>query len=209
MCMEQVLYKGENYHLYLAEKEYIYNPMDSFVHMVWPSTDSIEYENAYRIDERNIILESALIRTNTSNISFTEINSISPKVIEDGNIRTVRYDNINLPLNYTGALIILKDFIDKYGFEIDYPCYCYRNVIELIFNDGCLITTIDHSRAMLKIRKNIDAGLRNPKVKKDIKCINRFIKSSFIGEYKKKNNRMKRKIRFVHLFNKKKSIQCD
>ncbi|BCN31430.1 hypothetical protein [Anaeromicropila herbilytica] len=205
MLYEKILYKGEEYQLYLFEKEYIYHPSEAGVRSIWPATEPLEYENSYRIDERNLILQSVFINANTNTI-IDDIKGYSPKVTHEGDNQKICFENIDIPLDYSGAMIIRKDFIDKYGYEEEYPCFCYKVVIELVFNEGCLITAIDHSRAMLKIRKNIDAGLRDPKVKRDKKCINNFINSSFIGEYKWKIRQNTNKKTFILLrpFKKKK-----
>lgn len=182
---EQVLYKNESYRLFLYENEHIFHPSEVGITSIWPSTEETYYESTIKIEKLNLILDSFAVR---STAVCPYVNGCAPVFLEEqGEMRTALYKNVNIELNYSGAIIIVKDFIDKYGFEDNYPCYCYKKVLELIFNEGCLITTIDHSRAMLKIRKNIDVGLRNPKVRKDSRCINRFIKSSFIGEYWSKN----------------------
>lgn len=193
MLREKLIYKDETYQIYLYEED-IFHPSEVGITSVWPSTESLNYEGIYNVDNFNLILHSFTVQ---SDGAFPDVNGCSPKFLDsDGNKNTVVYEEVSLPLSYSGAIIIAKDFIDKYGFEEDYPCYCYKTVIELIFSEGSLITTIDHSKAMLKIRKNIDAGLRDPKVKKDERCINRFIKSSFVGEYWYKRSHKLRKFFF-------------
>jgi len=68
------------------------------------------------------------------------------------------YKNINLPILYTGSILITKDFIwDRYvhmGFQSPFS---YKNVIQLIFDEGKLIKSKDLSNIAQSIRdKNID-----------------------------------------------------
>jgi len=97
-----------------------------------------------------------------------------------------QYYDINQPLHYTGSITIADDFVKDYSMNDtgQAPCFCYKCILELIFEDGILITTIDHSRDMLRIRKNIELGLRSLSKKRDFRCIEHFIKSTFIGNYK-------------------------
>lgn len=87
------------------------------------------------------------------------------------------------PCPYWGGIVIGKDLGNTFEFTNDYPCYCYEKVIELIFNEGKLITTADHSKAMNRIRLNIKKGLRSLKNQQDLICINKFLRSSFIKKY--------------------------
>ncbi len=86
---------------------------------------------------------------------------------------------------YNGAILIGDTPVKEYSFQEEkIACFSYKNVYELIFEDGSLITTIDLSRAMLRIRKNIELGLRSLSKKRDIRCISRFMNTSFVGDYR-------------------------
>jgi hypothetical protein len=88
-----------------------------------------------------------------------------------------------LAVPYSGGMILVKDFVKDYGNPGEYPCYCYKKVQELIFDQGRLVTSIDHSKAMIRIRKNIEKGLRDIRNKRDFRCIQKFIKDSFVQNY--------------------------
>lgn len=116
------------------------------------------------------------------------------------------FEKLQYPLTYTGGIIIAKDLVETfhYGESLsEYPCYCYQTVYELIFEQGILIMSIDHSKAMLRIRKNVERGLRSLRNQKDIRCIQNFLNETFCKNYernrklrswKKKVYRVKRKI---------------
>jgi hypothetical protein len=96
-----------------------------------------------------------------------------------------QYTFDNCTVSYNGAILIGSKPVKEYAMKGENPtCFSYQNVMELIFEDGILITSVDHSKKMLRIRKNIELGLRNLTVNRDIRCIRRFMNSSFIGDYK-------------------------
>lgn len=86
-------------------------------------------------------------------------------------------------MNYTGSIVIGTQFINNYSKNNEMPCYGYKIVKELVFSEGNLTTTIDHSKAMLRIRRNLELGLKSLDKKRDVKCIEHFINSSFAGDY--------------------------
>ena len=55
-----------------------------------------------------------------------------------------------------------------------------------------MITTIDHSKAMLRVRKNIDKGYRDLGKFRDRKCIDQFIRTSLLGTYRKTHSLRKK-----------------
>lgn len=183
---DMVLYKNEEYILYIHEGNAVFHPSIFDVIKVW-STSEFDYESKLIIDEFTLKVDSFKVRADGS---YPDIKDISPVQVKqpDGEYY-MEYQDIKANLDYTGAAVIVNGFICDYGYDANLPLYCYQKVIELVFNNGVLITTIDHSRAMLKIRKNIDAGFRTPKIKKDDRCINGFIKSSLVGDYPKKKIR--------------------
>lgn len=176
-----IIYKGEEYQLLLFEGSAVFNPRSFGISPVWPKSSKFEYFSTCIVEDFNLKVKDFCF---TSDGSCPVINGVEAVVSETFNgIASRKYFNINMPLDYTGALVIAKKFLGDYGNEKDFPCYCYQNVIELIFKDGVLVTTIDHRKAMAKIRKNIDKGLRDINIKKDYKCIKKFVKKSLVGEY--------------------------
>lgn len=101
------------------------------------------------------------------------------------------HESLMLTNYYSGSIIIGRRLITKEYQLQDYinPCFSYEDVIELIFSQGILVTSIDHSKAMKRIRMNLKCGYRTIKSKKDIHCIYTFLKETFIGDYKKQLQR--------------------
>ena len=96
-------------------------------------------------------------------IVINEINGVFPEIIEPKGLidvfneyRILHYNNLNYTLNYTGAIIIVKDFINKYitgpyAFLSISP-FCYKEIIKLNFMNGILTNTKDLSNYGIKIR---------------------------------------------------------
>jgi hypothetical protein len=105
--------------------------------------------------------------------------------LTDGNQKDQQQLKIGMQVLYSGVILLganlVKEYYEKSG---NLTCFSYQNVIELIFENGMLITTVDQSKAMLRIRKNIEMGLRSLNKSRDLRCIKRFMNSSFVGDYK-------------------------
>ena len=66
------------------------------------------------------------------------------------------YYDLNYRIDYTGGLLLADDFIQELYVHMGFhPAWKYKNVIELIFEDGVLINKFDHSEKMAKIRSQI------------------------------------------------------
>lgn len=85
-------------------------------------------------------------------------------------------------VNYSGGVLILRGLLEEYAEYED--LFSYETVLELIFRDGCLITTVDHSKAGLRIRRNLERGLRSMNSARDRLCIRRFILQTVICDYR-------------------------
>ncbi|KSV60076.1 hypothetical protein [Acetivibrio ethanolgignens] len=94
----------------------------------------------------------------------------------------IKKEDLHIPLSYNGSVLLVRELLERYA---EYkPLYGYKKLMELIFDHGKLITAIDHSRAMYRIRRNLEAGLRDMANPKDARCILSFIDDLFVGKYK-------------------------
>ncbi len=174
---------------------------------IWADDQYFEYSSIFEIKEYQLYLKSLTVAAARE---YPMVNGVCPKPIySEKGIDTMQYNNIMVPIKFTGAVIIGNIRIKNHGLEEEIPCYSYKVVRELIFQDGKLVTTIDHSKAMQRIRKNLDLGLRSLNKTRDIKCIRHFLKSSFVGDYehpdKMSSISQKKKIRFHSYLQKIKS----
>jgi hypothetical protein len=170
-----------NYEILLCESKYIFHPEYFEITPVWNDDPDFEYRGTFVFKEYQLYLKSFIV---SSGKSYPVINGVRPEPYYSEKVsESVQYNDIMELMKFTGAVIIGNLIVNDYGIHDKTPCFCYKNVKELIFHEGKLVTTIDHSRDMQRIRKNIDLGLRRLDKKQDINCINHFLKTSFVGEY--------------------------
>jgi hypothetical protein len=179
---DNLMLDEETFQIILCEKDNIFEPGLFGISPIWSNDKNFEYYSSYFIDDMQLYLRDLTI---TADRSYPVIGDVKPATyLQENGLETAIYESINQPISFTGGIIVVNSLVKNYGFFKDFPCFCYKYVRELIFHDGKLITTIDHSKAMHRIRKNLELSLRNLDKKRDVRCINRFIKSSFVGEYK-------------------------
>lgn len=83
---------------------------------------------------------------------------------------------------YSGGILLVKGILPEY--EVYEDMFSYETVLELIFRDGCLITTVDHSKAVLRVRKNLEHGLRSMNSVRDRHSIRVFLHRMVICDYR-------------------------
>ncbi len=179
----------KNYKILLCEYEDIFIPEDYNISPIWKNDINFKYYGAYELIDYQLYLHEFTV---TSDREYPTINGVKPDVFYSEKIMsTAEYQNLSLALDFTGAMIVVNEFIKDYGND-KMQAFNYKYVKELIFLNGKLVTTINHSKAMQRIRRNLETGLRDLSKRRDEKCIKKFIKSSFVGNYEKPLKRNKR-----------------
>ncbi|GEM_PF-693378 len=178
---DSIVSDATSFFILKCETKEIYHPDIYGISPVWADDRDFNYSSVFEIKEYQLYLKNLTVAAARE---YPFINGVRPEPFySEKGVETVQYDNIMAPIKFTGAVIIGSTLIKNYGFDGEIPCYSYKVVREFIFQDGKLVTTIDHSKAMLRIRKNLDSGLRNLNKARDLKCINHFLKFSFVGDY--------------------------
>lgn len=193
---DTILISDVNYDILYSEHEII-QPEYFNIAPTWSDDTTFAFISQYNLEDYQLYLKNLIV---SNDRGYPEINGIDPKpyCIEQ-DMDAVQYNDIMEAVEYTGAMVIGTHIVKNYSENDDIPCYSYKCVKELVFLDGKLITTIDHSKAMLRVRKNLDLGLRSLNKKSDVKCIQRFIMSSFSGNYKKADKRYQKLLKkFLH-----------
>lgn len=196
---------GKVWDVLLNEYEDIFALEDYNVLPIWSDDEQFFSYGTYELKNYELSIKHFVVSTDRE---YPDINGVKPDIFYSAkNFSTGEYEDINLPLKFTGAIVIGNELIHDYD-NGKLLCYNYKHVCELIFLNGKLVTTINHNRAMRRIRKNLDMGLRSLGKKRDRKCINKFIKTSFVGNYDKpfkKPNKVLDKISFLKLYKKKRN----
>jgi len=119
------------------------------------------YVATFTIDPDNRLLLTNLSTNNGNGKSeILPINGVSPQITKPDrlaagyeNWRDLEYNAIQLPIGYTGGMLITSGFIrERYvhmGFQSPWS---FKEVIELVFSDGICIDVYDLSEAAAKRR---------------------------------------------------------
>lgn len=87
------------------------------------------------------------------------------KVMLEDHMGHREYRNVNLPIKYTGKILVGDGFIRDYYIHMGYQrAWAYNELLEFVFEKGSLIETIDHSDMAEKIRcelKSNDTNIKN------------------------------------------------
>ena len=105
------------------------------------------YITTYHIDDKKLFLQTlqiGYIHPNENGIQeWKTVNGVKP---EKWQSRGRIYDNIDLLVDFTGGLLIAREFDGRFyahvGFQIP---VAYEIIYDMRFNNGRLIETIDHS----------------------------------------------------------------
>jgi hypothetical protein len=94
------------------------------------------------------------------------------------------YEGITYKTHFTGGLLLGDDFINELYVHMGFhPAWKFRNVYELIFEDGHLIQEHDRSEAMLTLRKKMGSSKQIPLFGSKRKDIKNWISQCFSLEY--------------------------
>jgi hypothetical protein len=95
------------------------------------------------------------------------------------------YEDLQHQINYAGGLLLGDDFIEELYVHMGFhPAWKFREVHELIFNNGELIQAIDCSEKIAELRRKMIEKPLGPGEKVSGKAIKRWIKQCFSQEYK-------------------------
>lgn len=174
MDFEQTInYLNINYVILCVEQEYLIHPTAFGYLPLSRATQKCNFAGSYHVEDYHLYLDKMVMNPGAG----------SKSIFAENNERQFDFDHY--PVAYNGAILIGTRLVREYSIKgMKRACFSYHEVRELIFEDGILITTVDQSKAMLRIRKNIELGLRNLTKSRDIRCIKRFMNSVFIGDYK-------------------------
>lgn len=161
--IEHMVYKDETFDIMMVEQGDLFDPW-SLGLLPWDKKpEELDVSGNYRVEDFALYLESLEAYGLAGDLEQKE-------------------DELHLPLSYSGSVLLARELLDAYA---EYkPLYGHRVLLELIFDCGCLTTAVDHSRAMYRVRRNLETGLRDMSNPKDARCILSFIDGLFIGKYK-------------------------
>jgi hypothetical protein len=137
----------------------------------------------YALKENNLILKDLSInlydetnKTERISLRGPELNSVKP-IAPDPEEKhwffNNNYQNVDLMLDYSGGMLIGNDFIEELYVHMGFhPAWKYKEVFELDFEKGILLSAVDKSHEMDVLRKhfqkmNIEPEINRIRNKKD------------------------------------------
>ena len=151
---DNVIYKDERYDLVGVKGEGLYEPFDFGLSPVSPHTANWRgFVSCYEVSDKILTLKDFDVHVRNSNNKFPEINEVRPIIQGEGMVH-LKYENLKLKTNYTGTILIARDFIDSMYVHMGFQSpLSFNKVIELEFSTGDLISEKDLSKKMKNFRK--------------------------------------------------------
>ncbi|MBY9003803.1 MAG: hypothetical protein KGD73_07515 [Candidatus Lokiarchaeota archaeon] len=151
---DNVIYRDEVYALAGVKGEGLYVPLDFGLTPVSPHTANWRgFVSTYEVSNDHLFLKEMHVSIKEKSDIYPDINGIKPESKIEGIVH-LDYKGINFKTNFTGKIIIVKDFIDSMYVHMGFQSpLSFRKVIELEFKEGDLISKKDLSDKIQKYRK--------------------------------------------------------
>ena len=150
---DQFLYKGEQFVLIGLKGSKLFNPEEYGVYPVMASTACYRgFVATYVLTNKQIILTDIMLRSSEKKLN--EINDQAANDLKNTMGFNFKYSNLNLPIKFTGFILLGKDFINEMYVHMGFQRpISYETVIEFQFRDGEIIVVNDFSELIAKLRK--------------------------------------------------------
>jgi hypothetical protein len=156
---DKYFFDGDAYSIVAMSERLSFNPVDYGLTPRFACTACWDgYWCDYDISEKGILLKNLYI--NCADNSYPETNGVSVSDFseeEHNHWGHHVYENINIPMKYSGKIVVGKGFIQKYYIHMGYQrAWAYETLVELVFEKGVLTQKIDHSGVAEALRKSLD-----------------------------------------------------
>jgi hypothetical protein len=175
---DEVFLYGVKFSLVGIQGEGLFSPEDFGIFARFNNTACWRgYVMTYIVNNDQLVLDK--MRVNTKNPK--EINNVKPE--SGGDLFDYCYNNLNLNTEFTGKLLLAKDFIQSMYVHMGFQRpMAYKTVVELHLEKGKIILFIDLSRKMEGEREeNAFKGAAPPSNSHE--DIEDWIKKTFSLEY--------------------------
>lgn len=149
---DKFLYNGKEYYFIKASDKFGFNPRDYDVKpLAFITSNWRGFYCDYCIEKNVLYLENMTICGGSK--KFTEQFG---GYWAGRNDYGATYKHIMMGIEYSGKLLIGRDFIDKYYLHSGFQCAsAYREVIELGFSNGQVFEVVNHSEYVEKHRDEL------------------------------------------------------
>ncbi|MHA1242097.1 MAG: hypothetical protein ACTSQU_15155 [Promethearchaeota archaeon] len=151
---DKLIYNKSSYSIVGLKGEGLPSPLDFSLEPVSPHTANWRgFIMTYKITENCLCVQEMNISVKDLKKKPPLIDGVNPETKKEGVIHLL-YKNLKLKTQFTGKLLIAKDFIDSMYVHMGFQSpISFKSVIELKFSDGTLIKVTNFSEIMKKYRK--------------------------------------------------------
>lgn len=154
---DQFRYLGQTYEIVAVERNDVFQPeIHGFQPIMLNTACWRGYYSRYAILRDRLVLATLSIGLDPKSPPPVWLGVVPRKERHFRADWAWEYPDVNLPLSYTGGVLIGRTLIRE--FQIDEGAirpYGYRHIIELTFRDGRPIHVTDHSETMRAVRESI------------------------------------------------------
>lgn len=118
------------------------------------------YWCVYNISRGRLLLQDLYVNSRDGN--YPRINGVKPLSVKKNSKESFKYmrhhlyKKINLPIEYTGKILVGAGFVQEYYIHMGFQrAWAYKTLKEFVFKKGILLETIDHSKIAQKVRREI------------------------------------------------------
>ena len=151
---DKVIFNGDVFDLVGVKGEGLYEPFDFGLVPKSPHTANWRgFVSTYEISNNILLLKEFEVSIKDEDKSYPEINNVKPESRKES-LDHLDYKNINLKTEYTGTLLIAKDFIDSMYIHMGFQSpLSFETVFELEFKEGKLINQENLSELVKECRE--------------------------------------------------------
>jgi hypothetical protein len=188
-----VIYNGDQLHMCAYSDGEPFDPKKYGYRPVMASTACWRgYLSEYKIENKQLYLDKLHISHQENDLPASQnkqppnLNGSVASVSKQSFIGRWLFKDVNLPLEYTGGLIVAQGFIRSLYVHMGFhPAWKYEEVHELVFESGKLKSESDLSRTMVEVREKIESETTNEGEKPSRKEIEAWIDECFRRDYKR------------------------
>jgi hypothetical protein len=148
---DQFTYKNEEYSIVGINGPSLFNPEDYDLNPIMAHTACYRgYVASFNCRNNELVIESLLLNQQDKP---PKINGIKPKKTSTSGLK-YQYSDLNQKLNFTGKILIAKDFINEMYVHMGYQRpIAFETVIELQIDKGNITNVADFSPIIAKLRE--------------------------------------------------------
>ncbi|MCB9457274.1 MAG: hypothetical protein H6671_14915 [Anaerolineaceae bacterium] len=149
---DKVVYQGESYQIIGVKGGDLPKPEDFEMRPQMMSTACYRgFFTQYICEGSRIFLAELTVRTS----EYKPVNGVVAQI--GGTFSAGQYFDVDMPLTFSGGLLIAKDFISARYVHMGFQKpTSFQTVLELLIENGRIVDVLDHSRKVAQMRDEME-----------------------------------------------------